>query len=203
MFKKKCSSCAKQVEKKFSFCPYCGLSFKERQENEDFGMLGRNDSREELREELRLPRGMEKIMNSLIKQLEKQMGNMDSFEPGKMPRGFSVRISTGKPKEIKQVVKRPVKIAEEPIALEEKNRRNTLKKIEALYKIKRLGDKIIYEIDAPGIQKKSDVVITKLESGIEIKVYTADACYVKVIPLEVELIGHYVENEKVFVEFKG
>ena len=28
MFKKKCPACAKKIEKKFSYCPYCGISFK-------------------------------------------------------------------------------------------------------------------------------------------------------------------------------
>ena len=66
-----------------------------------------------------------------------------------------------------------------------------------------MGKKIIYEIETPGVRTKKDVVVAKLASGLEIKGYSEDKCYVKFIPLTVEVIGYYVENEKIFVELKA
>jgi len=46
-------------------------------------------------------------------------------------------------------------------------------------------------------------MITELETGIEIRAYSKDKCYIKVIPLKVEVLNWRVGEEMVFVEFKG
>ena len=207
MFKRKCPSCAKKVEKKFSYCPWCGVGFKQKREQEDFGMLGRNDSSGKVVNEMKLPFGMNTIVNSLVKQLEKQMGNMEGVDPERMPKGFKIQISSGTP-QIRQVVHNE-EIPEKEnsvspsISLEERERRAKLPWKDATSKVRRLGDTIIYEIDAPGVKSKKDVTITKLEQGIEVKAYSKDKCYVKVIPLKVEILGYEIRDEKVLVELKG
>ena len=89
------------------------------------------------------------------------------------------------------------------VSEKEAGRRARLKKMEAESRMKRLGDVIIYEIAAPGLKKKEDVVITELATGLEIRAYSRDNCYVKTIPLKVEVLNYRVGNEKVFVEMKG
>ena len=76
MFKKKCPSCAKKIDRKFGYCPWCGEALKALKEREDFGMLGRDDFVEENNagEQIKLPFGLNKIMESLMKQLDKEMG---------------------------------------------------------------------------------------------------------------------------------
>ena len=202
MFKKKCPSCAEKIEKKFSFCPYCGVSFKSRNEQANFGMLGRNDSNERVVEELKLPFGMNKIVNSLVKQLESQLGGMDLGD-GQLPRGVKIRVARG-PGMGQIIREEPRKMGEVPIVSDEENdRRASLKREEVESKVRRLADRIIYEIETPGVKKKKDVVLTKLASGLEIKAYSKDKCYVKFIPLTVEVIEYSVEDEKVFVELKA
>ncbi|MFH1563606.1 MAG: hypothetical protein ABIF11_09390, partial [Nitrospirota bacterium] len=78
-----------------------------------------------------------------------------------------------------------------------------LPKVEVEAKIRRLADRIIYEIDVPGVGSKADVVVTELATGLEIKAYSRDKCYVKFIPLKVEVIEYYVRPNKVFVELRG
>jgi hypothetical protein len=205
MLKRKCPSCAKKSERKYNFCPWCGLSFKAKREKDRFGMLGRDDNapRDPLESQVKLPFGMNGIVNSLVKQLEKQMGELNG-ESGK-PKGFRIQISGGQP-QIKQVIKK-----EEPkeelivpeISEDEGKRRAKLPRKDAESKVKRLGDSIIYEVSAPGVNEKGDVVITKLEQGLEVKAYSRDKCYVKVIPLKVEVLGYEVRDEIVFVELKG
>ena len=76
-------------------------------------------------------------------------------------------------------------------------------KVEVESKIKRLGNTIIYEIETPGVKIKGDVVLTELATGLEIKAYSKNKCYVKFIPLKVEVIQYSVEKEKVVVEIRG
>ena len=203
MFKKKCPACARKIKKDFVYCPYCGVSFRARDEQANFGMLGRNDSNDRIVEELKLPFGMNKIMNSLVKQLESQLGGMDLGDGDGMPKGVKIRIARGP--QMNQVVREmPEKKVNVPnISNEENERRAGLKKVEVESRIKRLGNTIIYEIEAPGVKRKEDVVLTELASGLEIKAYSKDRCYVKFIPLKVEVIAYSVEKEKVVIELKA
>jgi len=201
--KKKCSGCAKKIDKGFSYCPHCGTSFRSQSEEEDFGILGRGDSAPmQASNEVKLPWGVEKIMGSLIKQLEKQMGGIGNV--GNVPGGFKIRVSTGQP-QAKQAIRRgPVeKEIVEKVSKEEAERRMMLPKVETESRVKRLDDKIIYEISTPGVHSKKNVVVTNLASGLEIKAYSKDKCYVKFIPLKVEVVEYSVEKEKVVVEIKG
>ena len=204
MLKRKCPSCAKKIERKFNFCPYCGVSFKARDEQANFGMLGRDDSSERVQEEVRLPFGMNKIMNSLVKQLESQLENMDFGDGQRMPRGVKIRVAR-RPQTGQVIQNAPEKkIIDMPSVSEEENeRRMSLSKVEGKSRVKRLGDTIIYEIDTPGVKRKGDVVLTELATGLEIKAYSDKKCYVKFIPLTVEVIGCRVKFDKVFLELRG
>ena len=204
MLKKKCPSCARKIKKEFGFCPYCGASFKTIKENENFGMLGREDNIKNIQNDLNLPFGINKIMGSLVKQLEKQMNDLNGENPSGIPRGFKIKIATGQP-QMKQVIQgEPKKIEEVPkISEEENSRRVSLPKVKVESKVRRLADRIVYEIETPGVKKNTDVVVTKLASGLEIKAYSKDKCYVKFIPLTVEVIEYSVRDEKVFVELKA
>jgi len=204
MVGKKCSSCDRRVSKKSNYCYNCGSpvgKVSNKREEEDFGLLGRSDSLREVTNELRLPFGLGKMVNSLVKQLENQLKEMD-FEDEKVPRGFRIKVSTGGP-QMNQVVKEPVRVIEkEEVSQKEIDRRIKLPKIETNSRIRRLGDKIIYEIETPGVKSRSDIVLTKLATGIEIKAYSKNKCYVKFIPLTVEVERYFLKQDKVFVELK-
>ena len=204
MLKRKCPACANEIEGKFNYCPYCGASFKITREKENFGMLGRDDSVGKLQNEVKLPFGIEKIMNSLVKQLEKQMGNIDFNNNQKMPKGIKIQIARGFP-QMKQVVREVPQKKETLLKVSDKEneRRRILPKVDAESKIRRIADTVIYEIKAPGIQKKENVVLTELATGLEIRAYSKNKCYVKFIPLKVEVLEYYVEKEKVIVEIRG
>ncbi len=204
MVKRECKSCAKKVERKFNYCPYCGASFKARQENDNFGMLGRNDSNGKIQEEVKLPFGMDKIMGSLVKQLEKQMNSANPGDSQRMPKEINIRIGKGIPQMKQPVQMAPKTISELPkISEKENERRMNLPKVEVESKIRRLSDTIIYEIETPGVKKKEDIILTELATGIEIRAYSSDKCYMKFIPLKVEVIEYHVKEEKVIVEFRG
>jgi len=200
MIKKKCPSCAKKSEKSFSFCPHCGFSFKKQKEEDDFGMLGRDDTIQNINQQVKIPmglNGLDKIMNSLIGQLEKQLreNNGDGI-----PRGFKIQISAGQPRMAPQKKTAEIKMPE--ITEEEIYRRRALPKQEADSKIRRLSDRVVYEIKVPGVNSKKDIIITRLEDSIEIKAYSKDKCYYKTLPIKMKLAGYYLEDDKLFLELK-
>jgi hypothetical protein len=208
MIKKNCSGCGKKIERKYDYCPWCGHSFKKQQEKSNFGMLGKEDHPDGnmFANELKLPFGFNKILNGLMKQIENEMQNIDGSKSKQGPRGFKIKVSTGIPGQMRQI--NPVKerepsLKEEEIPRKEQERRMSLKQIEAESKVKRIGDTILYEITAPGIKTKKDIAIINLEQGIQIKIYTKDACYVKTIPLKIEITNLSIEENKLIVEMKG
>ena len=207
MFKKKCSGCAKKIERKFNYCPYCGVSLKAGNDGQNFGMLGRNDADARVQQNLGLPLGLNGIVNTLVKQLEGQLENMDLENNQGMPKNIKIRVARGPGMNQGQIIQKvPEKklVDDAPeISEKENKRRMSLAKVESESRVKRLGDTIIYEINTPGVKKKGDVVLTELATGLEVKAYSKDKCYVKFIPLKVEVVEYSVEKEKVIVEIKG
>jgi hypothetical protein len=181
------------------------------QKKSDYGMLGVNDS---VQQDLKLPWGLNGVFNQLMKQVEKELSQIDpSVQKGGMPKGFKIQISSGKPvvKQIGMPVRNPEK-KEEPklfpeedvkISRKESARRSKLPKVSAESNVRRLPEAIVYEISAPGVSSKKEVVLSKLEEGFEVRAYSKDKCYVKTIPLKVEILHWEVEKGKVFVELKN
>lgn len=208
MIKRKCSGCATKIDRKFNYCPWCGQALKTVKEQDDFGLLGREDSVSNMQFNNQgkqdLPFGLGKMINSMVKQLERELSNMEGQNPSKMPKGFSVRIQPGmriEQQNIKQKKTNEI-INQIPINEQEQQRRRSLPKRDAQSKVKRLSDKIIYEVEAPGIKNKDDIIITKLEDGFEVKMYTDKACYIKTIPLNVEVEHFFLKKDKVVIELK-
>ncbi|NPE26929.1 hypothetical protein HNV12_02915 [Methanococcoides sp. SA1] len=203
MFNKKCRGCGEKVERKFNYCPWCGAGLKAGAKR-DSGMIGSSDVGNLFQGEAKLPFGLNKMVGSLVKQLEKEMGNMDLGNVRGVPKGFKIQIGGKMPNGvIPQKVEAKKKIENVIVSEAEGKRRRKLKKVDAISKVKRFGDLIVYEIEAPGVMDKKDVVISELESGLEIRAYSKDVCYVKVIPLKVEVLRWAVKGEKVLVEMKG
>ena len=210
MFKKKCPSCGKKIEKKFRYCPYCGKSFRQEQEQEDFGMLGREDFLNAPMD-AGFPLGLNRIMASLMKQIDKEFNELEKEDPERVvPHGFKIQISTGNQPRIERInapmisennrgKEKTEKMPE--ISLDEMERRAKLKKEEAKSAVRRLADRIVYEIAVPNVKSKKDIVVTKLENGIEIKAYSKDRCFYKVIPIKTKLMGSSLKEGILFMEF--
>ena len=77
MFSKRCSRCESKIKNENRFCPSCGLNLKSKYEQEDYGMLGVNDSIFE--EQMNFSDNfMEKMINSVMKIFEKQIKNINN-----------------------------------------------------------------------------------------------------------------------------
>ncbi len=203
MRNKSCPSCAKKIDKDFNYCPWCGAGIKNLKEKQDYGILGKNDNLNGnlFSQEAKLPFGMNKIVSSLMKQIEKEMGGAGKNMNG-MPQGFNIKIHTKNPINITQPLNKKITPEIIKISDEEKKRRINLPRKEAVSRIKRLSDSIIYEIESLDVKDKSQVAITKLEKGFEIRIYTKNMCYIKNISLDMKLIDVKIKKDLVLVEFK-
>jgi hypothetical protein len=140
-----------------------------------------------------------------MKQLGSEMQKQG--KASQMPKGFSIQISTGLPN-MNQMqgnsnAKPKKEIIQSKISDKEKERRMSLKRKEAESSIRRLPDKVVYEIKCPGAKSKEDVVLAPLENGVEIRIYTKDFCYVKSIPMKIDILGFNVKDGKMFLDLKG
>jgi len=208
-----CESCGTAIDKNYSFCPHCGDSIIDLEEEaKDFGMLGRsNSSRDMLGNS-----GMEgfgimdkmlsSVMNQLTKNLEKQLGNMGDIKNGSnntrieaLPNGLKISIGPSiKPTKPKKTKSNEV---QKNITDEQLGRMAGLPRVPAKTSMKRFGDKIIYELSAPGIKSPEDIFVSKLESGYEIKAIAEKKVYVNSLPLELPLNALALTENKLIIEF--
>ncbi len=207
----RCQNCNSSLDKKFSFCPYCGDSLvDEKAEARDFGFLGRNDlTTKKARQDPFLNMGMtDKILNSLvsnmIKSLDKQFKQIERTEfdgnadVEQLPNGIKIKI--GVPQS-QQKPQRKV-LQKKNISEEQLKKMSNLPRTPAKTKIRRLSDKIVYELTAPGVESTEDVFISKLESGYEIKAIGKKKVYVNSLPVSLPLRGFSLADNKLLVEFK-
>jgi len=212
MFKKrKCENCNRKINNNYEFCPHCGRSFNEN--SEDWGMLGKTDTVNEFEQFSNSLFGgvggkiiggmLGKTMKMLEHEIQKEMKNQSSA-----PKTNFELIINGKridPKDIKiaqprQVVKKPRKVLPN-ISNESLKKISGLPKKEPKTNIRRLADRVIYEISIPGVESINDISIIKLETSVEIKALANKEAYFKVIPINLPIIDYKLSEEKLILEF--
>ncbi len=199
--KKRCNSCGEKIDSDFNYCPYCRVPLKDSFEEEDWGLLGRNDSVEP--EEIRMPMGLNALFNSLLKNLNNQMKELDkdTLKPkvSKKSGGISISISTSgdRPPEIKvssfgnsdfkkkeQETKKQSAIK---LPVSDSGKFAGLLKKEPETNIRRLSNKVVYEINMPGVKTIKDISIIQLENSIEIKALAGKKVFYKIIPISLPI----------------
>lgn len=159
-------------------------------------------------------------MRVIDKDIEKQKQNIDINKMKKIPvSGISIKISSGggEPQVVKignlgnlgnvgsgNVKKTPIKkiIEKKGKGLEKTkiSKFAKLEKTEPEAKVRRLTDRIVYEISVPGVKSVKDVAITRLENSIEIKALAKDKAYFKLIPISLPIKNYVIENEILIIE---
>lgn len=221
MFKKKeCERCRRKFDEKYSYCPYCGHKRYSNEEEEDWGMLGRNDFMPSMNE-IRLPMGFNALFNSILRNLNKEFNeqlNKNYFQTDEKPKktkreGVSISISTfgdGPPKiKVTQLGEKPrLEVRDE---IKEKIKQNTftkekikkfanLKREEPKTNIRRLSNKVIYELEMPGVKTMDDISIIKLENSIEIKALSRNKAYAKIIPINLPITNYVLSEGRLILE---
>ena len=211
MLKKNCKRCNKKIKKDFNYCPWCGHSFRAQEEKANFGMIGREDYSDGnlMSSELKLPFGMGKIFDTLINQIEKEIGHIDNSNIQRKPGGVKIKVIRGGPGSMKNMKRArpmkqlPPKIEQDEVPEKELTRRASLPKVEAESRLKRIGDELIFELTVPGIKSKKDLEFRRVEGGIEVRAYTKDLSYTKVLPIKMQGLKSSIKKDKVILESQG
>lgn len=178
---------------------------------------------------VKLPlKGMMKQLSKQIYDMEKQSQAQNSMKedqerPKIVTQGFAINISSadGKPViRIKQltpgqvpgqnqqcpnmITRQPSSRKTKPIKTKDFNKDDAekfskFKKIEPKTAVRRLSDKIIYEIDIPDATKEK-IIINNLENSIEIKALAKEKAYFKVIPVSFPIKAWNFEQGKLILE---
>ena len=226
--KKKCVHCNRKVEKNFEYCPYCAQSLNKK----DYGLLGKNDDADFGNLLSGNPNGllggsfMEKMMSSAFKMIEKEMQktavrenenrktkinsnlhtNFELFINGKkvnVPGNIAGIQIEEMPKEFSENKKSNTKSKIPRVSEETMQKSVKLPRREAKTHLTRTSDKVIYEIETPGLVSLNHVLVNKLESSIEIKAYTEKVVYFKTLPVKLPLISYSLKEDKLILEFKA
>ncbi|HLC31378.1 MAG TPA: hypothetical protein VJK51_01800 [Candidatus Nanoarchaeia archaeon] len=193
---KRCEVCQEKMSKKYSFCPYCGSDVADLTEDpEDYGLLGKNDIQTNAPTNLTPTDNMlNNMINTMAKMLEKQMREMNT-EVQTAPNGIRIQIAGPQPQ------KKIQHIPQKQLTQEQLNKIASLPKSTPKSTVKRLGEKLIYELAAPGITSVDDIFVSKLERGYEVKAIGAKKIYTKTLPVNLPLKRYGIENNLLFVEF--
>ncbi|MEK6855471.1 MAG: hypothetical protein AABX73_04580 [Nanoarchaeota archaeon] len=213
----KCEACGSKIEKKYSFCPHCGNNFIDfEKEQEEFGVLGRNDF---IKSEEKIASSsfgitdklVGSIFNSLMRNLDKQLQNhfkdmerdIEKAEIKTFPNGIRIKIvgPMTLSQEQDQNSKKSSAIHKKSINENQLQKIISLPKEKAKTSVKRLGNKIIYELEMPGVLSPHDVFLSKLESGYEVKAIGNKKVYVNNIPINLPIKKCSIQDSKLFVEF--
>jgi len=173
----------------------------------------------------------EKLVKQMVKEVDKQFHEYDAMlsqeqnevekNPNVIASGISISVNTSpegepvievkqfgqgqeeKPQiskvdEPKQYKKLPKSIFTEAETL----KLSKLPRQEPKTKVRRLTDKIIYEISLPGVKQEKNIIIHKLQNSIEIKAFAKDKAYFKLIPLDLTIKDYKLSNEVLILELK-
>ena len=169
-----------------------------------------------------LTKQVEKQFRKLDKEIGKDIDERKRSMPNVKSRGFSVSISTatGKKPEIRiqgfgpefQQLNGELKIdgkkeEKQPkiknrISEEKMREIAKLPREEAETNVRRMNDRVVYEIELPNVKSIKDVVINKLENSIEIKAFAKDKVYFKLLPVKLPILGYGLKEEKLILELK-
>lgn len=202
--KKKCYFCGKKIRKSWKWCPYCGSRQGNKEDEE--GLLFSRELERLSESELGFQDKIGiKMINLLMKELGKQMTRLNKELD--WPGGFNITISSEDfPKqEIKKQKTRTSKkkiLAEDKIVEESDEKRfYGLEEEEAKADVRRLSDKIVYEISMPGVKKEEDILIIESNLGVEIRGISDKKVLVKSIPLNNQIKKTYFKNNILKIEF--
>jgi len=225
MFGEKCPKCNARVKKNYDFCPHCGLNIIS-EDFDDYGFLGKKDIQDFNDMGIKLPFGFNALMKPLMKELVKQM---DALDKELVNEKKSIRPHTNMPLKttlfsvhIGMPGQKPIKImsSNSPRMMMESSSKNMKPKILKLPKIadtdfqkikklikkepetevRRLADRIIYEIKLPEVNSLKNIDINPLEGAIEIKAFSDKELFIKKIEMDLQLINYSFANETLVLE---
>ncbi|HED05245.1 MAG TPA: zinc ribbon domain-containing protein [Ignavibacteria bacterium] len=208
--RKECPNCGEKINSKCKFCPNCGNSINKKYKKDNSGMLGEDDFVNEFENFSNSMFGgiggkmIGKMLENAMKLLEREMQKeikRKNFQPKvdyKMfVNGKRINLGYENPEKIKKQ-KKEIPSSELPQGNWKKF--SGLPKKEPNTNVRRFSDKVIYEINMPGVKSEKDLSIIKLENNIEIKGVSKNKAYKKLIPMNFPLTDYHLSNGKLILE---
>ena len=221
MFKKKtCKYCNHKISGNYDFCPSCGNPTKDKSNSKNWGMLGKGDHVNSPQDPFDSLFGgisgnmLNKMLGGAMKMLEKEMRkNPAQQKDSNIKSNFKLSIN-GKEVDLGQgnfiqeqktpVQKKPIKEVKSIHLTKEKQQKFVkLKKLDPETHIRRLSNKIIYEIKLPTVLSIKDISISRLENSIEIKAIAKTKAYHKLIPISLPLTNYNLSKGKLTLELEA
>lgn len=195
-----CLNCKEKIQESFSFCPTCGTRVKiAADEQKDYGLLGRTDMTENPAVANNLgfaDKLITGVLAQVMKSMEQQLNNGDEHaEIQHMPNGIQIKIGP----QVQR--KRPQKQKAQEITAEQLEKMAQLPRAPAKTSLTRLADKVLYEAKMPGIQHVNDVIISKVESGYEVKAIGKNKVFTSTLPINLPLKSYTLKDKSVVFEF--
>lgn len=195
MFEKKsCKNCKEKVKSSYSFCPNCGYKISQKTKNS--GLLGNNDLENSPLESKPgfvsgiSDRMLDKMLGSALRLIQKEMSK-SMQDINKMPQPKMRLMINGKEisPQNQNAQKKENNTKFLPINFSKENleKWKKLEKTEPESNLKRMNDKIQYEIKVPEVNSIKDISIIKLENSLEIKAVGEKKGYLKTIPIDLPL----------------
>jgi hypothetical protein len=155
-----------------------------------------------------IPKGAKKNSQPIIKDGRK-IGNMDEFRfPG--GQGFSIQINMNNSQPVlsdesseENEIQNQKKLPSSRISEADAEKLSKLPRKEPETSVRRLTDKIVYEISLPGVKNEKEITINKLQNSIEIKAFSKDKAYFKLIPVSFPIKNWKLSKEKLILELKA
>ena len=211
--KRECKSCGERINSKYNFCPHCGNVSGKKAKREDFGMLGQDDFMNDFSNMQNSIFGgmnagvMGKMLENAMKMLEKEMrkemggkniGNEKNYELFINGKKINLNLSpTGNAKKQKNQ-----NMAELQLPKGDLKDFSSLSKKEPKTDVRRFSDKVVYEVNMPGVKSESDISINNLENSIEIKAIAKGKAYKKVIPVSLPITNYNFSKGKLILELE-
>lgn len=198
MFSKKqdCPRCKSRIKDEFDFCPHCGCDVRNPEKDlRDYGLLGKNEISG-------MPmmggggmgiadRLIGSIFNSLMKNIESQLQNAPEMQA--IPNGITIKV--GGPQQNITKVKR------KSLTQDQVKRMTGLPRVEAKTDVRRLTDRVVYELKANDIESIDDIFVSKVESGYEVKAIGKKKIYVNTLPVNLPLKSYSIGDNGLVFEF--
>jgi len=180
---------------------------------EDYGMLGIEDNQNK-HQPLVVPQKatlldsiIGKVMESAIGAIEKEMQkDLKEMTKGQKKGNFQLMINGQKidPETLGKIEEeKPLKKISKLFNEEKRKKLNSLPEKEPKTLVRRLSNKVLYEMEIPGVDSIDDVSINQLEDSIEIKAISSKKAYKKLIPISLPIKHYFVTKGKLTLELES
>ena len=173
-----CKECKIALRKQWKFCPFCG--------HKQMSTMG-----------------MEELFNEIhehFKELDKLFGQDYSYDPS----GISIKVdrNVGKPSVELDMFGNTSPRLKKALSIPESLLLKKGSVEEPFTSVRRLTQHIIYTIKMPGESAKKDVHIEQFENTTEIKAYSKQKAYFKLLNISLPIANYKVEKDQLIIKFK-